>query len=77
MMELTTGNRTPLEREMLYRLPPGTLDMLAITGCDDGALLDYTIEKCPDDPEVTGISTRTRTTALQSLHWAGFDSSDP
>lgn len=64
---LTIGFRTPVEREILSRLPPNTLEWLAITGCDDGALLDTSVGKCPDDPKMMQINTVTRTTALQSI----------
>lgn len=74
-MTLTIGFRTPVEREILSRLPPNTLELLAITGCDDGALLHTSVEECPDDPKMVQINTVTKTTALQSIGWTGFDSS--
>ena len=73
-MTLTVGFRTPVEREILSRLPPNTLELLAITGCDDGALLDTSVENCPDDPKMVRINTVKRTTALESIGWTGFDS---
>lgn len=67
--------RSPAERDVLSRLPPNTLELLAMMGCDDGALLGTSIEKSPDDPNMLGIKTWTKTTALQSMNWMGFDSS--
>ena len=49
--------------------------MLAITACDDGAVVDVSAERDPDDPSMIRIKTLTRTTALESNEWAGFGSS--
>lgn len=71
---LKMGYRTPVEREILSRLPPNTLEWLAIEGCDDGALVDVSMEKCTNDPEMVTINYSMRTTALQSMGWTGFNS---
>jgi len=71
---LTTACRTPVKRQVLNRLPPSTLDLLAMTCCDDGALLHCSIEQCPNDPEMLILKTLTRLTALHSMGWTGFNS---
>jgi hypothetical protein len=50
-------------------MPPGMLDLLAITDCDDGAMRDMRIEEDPDD------STMVKRTALETKGWTGFNSS--
>ena len=73
--DLTVSSKTPTERSILSRLPPGTLELLAMTGCDDGALEDVSILEDPKYPGKVGISKMRRNTALESMGWAGFDSS--
>lgn len=58
----------------MRRLPANMLEYLAITGCDDGALEDSSIEPNPDDPSMMRISTLRKTTALESKQWEGFSS---
>lgn len=65
---------TSVEREVLGRSPPNTLEVLALTSCDDGTLLDTSVEPCPNNPEMLLIGTLKRTTALESIGWTGFDS---
>jgi hypothetical protein len=66
--------RTPIQREILKRLPPSTLQYLAITDCDDGAMLDTKIE--PSEIEgMVEVSELKMPTALESMGWTGFDSS--
>jgi hypothetical protein len=55
-------------------MPPGTLEYLAITDCDDGAMKDHRFEKDPDDPTMVKISYLKRHTALDSMGWTGFSS---
>ena len=69
------SSRTPIERSILGRLPPATLEFLAITGCDDGALEGANMREDPRDPDMVEIATMMRKTALESMGWAGFDSS--
>ncbi|KAF2030461.1 hypothetical protein EK21DRAFT_111983 [Setomelanomma holmii] len=66
---------TPVEQAVLSRMPPGTLEYLAIVACDDGAIGDSSIVDNPDDPSMKIITTLQRRTALESLDWHGFHSS--
>jgi hypothetical protein len=75
LIVLTLSLRTPIEQEVLSRLPPGTLEYLAITACDDGAVIDVSIEKDAHDPTLVQINSMMRKTALDSMGWAGFRSS--
>jgi hypothetical protein len=59
----------------MSRLPPSTLELLALTACDDGAIADVSVEKDPDDPTMVRIGTMTKKTALDSMNWRGFQSS--
>jgi hypothetical protein len=68
-------HRTPIEQAILKLMPPATLDLLAITDCDDGAMRDMQIEEDPDDPAMVRVSSMVRRTALETEGWAGFDSS--
>jgi hypothetical protein len=61
-----------VERDVLRRLPPSTLDYLAITGCDDGAMGDSSVRPDPDDPTMVRVESMTRQTALESKGWVGF-----
>ena len=67
-------HRTPIEQALLKLMPPGTLDLLAITDCDDGARRDIKIEEDPDDPTMVRVSSMVRRTALETRGWTGFDS---
>lgn len=71
---LTFYPRTNTEREILERLPPGTLDYLAITDCDDGAMKNFSIKNDPDDPTMVQISYMQKRTALDQIGWSGFSS---
>lgn len=56
-------------------MPPGTLDHFALTDCDDGATRDVSVEKDPNDPTMVRVSSMVRQTALETMGWTGFDSS--
>jgi hypothetical protein len=68
-------HRTPIEQAILKLMPPGTLDLLVITDCDDGAMRDMQVEEDPDDPALVRVSSMVWRTALETEGWAGFDSS--
>jgi hypothetical protein len=68
-------HRTPIEQAILKLMPPGTLDYLAITDCDDGATGDVSVENLPNDPTMVRVSSMVRRTALETMGWTGFDSS--
>lgn len=55
---------------------PGMLEYLAITACDDGAVVDSSIEKSKDRPEMTEISLVRRRTAMEQRGWKGFSTDD-
>ncbi|KAI9702182.1 MAG: hypothetical protein M1820_006264 [Bogoriella megaspora] len=74
--EILFARMSPLERQILSRMPQSTLTMLAMLGCDDGAMLNTSIEPCSDDPTKVRISQSHRNTALDSMHWQGFSSGD-
>jgi hypothetical protein len=67
-------HRTPVERAILEIMPPGTLDLLALTDCDDGAMRDQKVEKDPNDPTIVRVEALVRQTALGTKGWTGFDS---
>jgi hypothetical protein len=52
------------------------LEYLAITSCDDGAVVDVSFGDCQDDPEKVEIRTLSRKTALEHSGWKGFSSND-
>jgi len=68
-------HRTPIEQAILKLMPPGTLDYLALTDCDDGATGDVSVENLPNDPTMVRVSSMVRRTALETMGWAGFNSS--
>lgn len=68
-------HRTPIEQAILKLMPPGTLDYLALTDCDDGATGDVSVENLPNDPTMVRVSSMVRRTALETMGWTGFDSS--
>ena len=43
--------RIPNKREVLKRLPPAELEYLAMTTCDEGAMLPGGIHLDPNNPE--------------------------
>jgi hypothetical protein len=74
MVRLTTvfmDSRSAIERDVLSRLPPNTLEMLAIMACDNGALLNTSIKPCLDNLEMMMISSSNRPKALD--HQVGLD----
>ena len=60
---------------MLKLMPPGTIDLLAIIDCDDGAMRDMNFEEDPDDPTMVRVSSMIRRTALKTTGWEEFNSS--
>lgn len=56
-------------------MAPGMLEYLAITACDDGAMVDSSVTEDPHEPTMVQINTMMKKTALDALDWAGFDSS--
>lgn len=66
--------RTPVERELLKRMPPNTLELLALYLCDNNPLVSTSIEPS-DDPKRVKIEVVRRPKALDSLGWTGFESS--
>ncbi|KAI9802420.1 MAG: hypothetical protein M1825_002804 [Sarcosagium campestre] len=73
--EIILQRMTPIEQDLLSRLPAGTLEYLAITACDDGAMEDVSVEEDPLDPNMIQIETMMDRTALDSMGWTGFHSS--
>ena len=71
---LTRECRTPVERELLERMPPNTLEILAIQSCDDNALVNASISPS-DDPDMVTIEMVMKPRALDSMGWIGFQSS--
>lgn len=67
--------RTSIERDILSRLPTDTLEYLAITACDDSAVGDVGVAQDPDNPNMVQVTTMRKVSALDSLGWAGFNSS--
>ncbi|KAJ4382545.1 hypothetical protein N0V86_001765 [Didymella sp. IMI 355093] len=65
---------TPIERELLKRMPPNTLEILAIQSCDDDALVGASVGQS-DDPDMVTIKTMRRPRALDLMGWSGFQSS--
>ena len=55
---------------------PGMLDYLAISSCDDGALVDVSIQKSEDTPGYVEIKSLYRRTAVDQRGWKGFSSND-
>jgi hypothetical protein len=71
----TLVHRTPIKQALLNLMPPGMLDLLAITDCDDGAMRDMRIEEDPDDSTMVRVSSMVKRTALETKGWTGFNSS--
>jgi len=65
---------TPIERELLKRMPPNTLEFLAFQLCNDNALVSTSI-KPSDDPDKVVIEEVRRPRALDLMGWTGFQSS--
>jgi hypothetical protein len=55
---------------------PWMLEYLAVTTCDDDALVDSYIRKSKDNPEMMVLSLVHRKTALEQRGWKGFSSDD-
>ncbi|MDF2434919.1 MAG: hypothetical protein JWP44_4550 [Mucilaginibacter sp.] len=53
---------------------PGMLHLLAITSCDDGAIVDVSIRSCQDDPEMVEVTHLSRRTEMEQRGWTGFSS---
>lgn len=68
------AHRTPMEKDILSRMPSGTLDFLAIRDCDDGATRGHRIETDPDNPDMVKITYERKVSALDSMGWTGFSS---
>jgi hypothetical protein len=64
-----------MQQAMLKLMPSGMLDLRAITDCDDGARRDMKMEVDPEDPTMVRVSSMVRQTALKTMGWTGFDSS--
>ncbi|KAL1876172.1 hypothetical protein VTK73DRAFT_9610 [Phialemonium thermophilum] len=73
--ELLLERMTPNERERVKRVP-GLLDFLALSSCDDGALLDVALDRSPATPGFVSVETRWRPTAVEKRGWKGFSSND-
>jgi hypothetical protein len=58
---------------MLKKMP-GMLEYLAITSCDDGALIDAALEESEDTPDHVMVKTVYRQTATDQIGWKGFSS---
>lgn len=71
---LTNENRTPVEREVLDRMPPIALEILAIQLCDDDGLIHSSVSPS-DDPDIMAIREVKRPRALDLMGWNGFQSS--
>jgi hypothetical protein len=52
------------------------LDYLAISSCDDGALIDVSVQESEDTPGYVKIKSRYRCTAVDQSGWKGFSSDD-
>lgn len=68
--------RTGEQLQVLNRMPPDYLEILAVTACDDGAMGDVTVEEDPDDPTMVIVSSMSQQSALDSMGWTGFEASD-
>lgn len=55
---------------------PGMLDYLAITACDDGAVIDVSVRNSEDSPDEVVITSLKRVAALDERGWKGFSSDD-
>ncbi|TAQ85241.1 hypothetical protein B7494_g6437 [Chlorociboria aeruginascens] len=66
-LETVFQDMTPIEQDVLSRLPPGALEYLAITACDDGAVGNVSFEKDPHNPTMMQINPFMRKTALDSM----------
>ncbi|KAI2607967.1 hypothetical protein GGR54DRAFT_390293 [Hypoxylon sp. NC1633] len=62
------------ERQTLKFMPPGTLDFLAMTACDDGAYISSSVTSDPNDPSKVKISVLKKKTAVEEMGWNGFSS---
>jgi hypothetical protein len=71
---LIRDDRTPVERELLERMPPNTLEWLAMQLCDDDALVSTDI-KPSGDPSMARIEVVKRSRALDLMGCTGFQSS--
>ncbi|KAM0251911.1 hypothetical protein ACHAQJ_007974 [Trichoderma viride] len=71
--EVLLARMSSTERKMLKKMP-GMLDYLTITSCDDGALIDASLEECRDDPEQVMVNTVYRQAATDQIGWKGFSS---
>jgi hypothetical protein len=52
------------------------LEDLAITTCDDGALVDSSVHESKDHLGMVEVSVVHRRTALEQRGWKGFSSND-
>jgi len=59
-------DRTPVELELLKRMSPDTLEMLAIESCDDNALVNSSVSPS-NDPNMVTIEMVRRPTALDAI----------
>jgi hypothetical protein len=55
---------------------PGMLEYLAVTSCDDGAVVDVSFRDSQVDSGKMEITRLCRKTALQQRGWKGFSSND-
>jgi hypothetical protein len=55
---------------------PWMLEYLAITTCDDDALVDLSVRESKDHPGMVNVSVVHRKTGLEQRGWKGFSSGD-
>ncbi|KAI9721985.1 MAG: hypothetical protein M1812_001943 [Candelaria pacifica] len=69
---LVLARMSPMQREVLSYCPPGMLDMLAITQCDEDALRDCSITTAK--PEFVSVNTMFTGETLERMGWEEFSS---
>jgi hypothetical protein len=52
------------------------LEYLAVTTCDDDALVDLSVRESKDHPGMVNVSVVHRKTGLEQRGWKGFSSGD-
>ncbi|RHZ43196.1 nucleic acid/nucleotide deaminase domain-containing protein [Aspergillus thermomutatus] len=73
--QIILGRMSRNEREILKQMP-WMLEYLAITACDDDALVDASIRESKDHPGMAEVSVVHRKTAMEQRGWKGFSSND-
>jgi hypothetical protein len=74
MEPLTRGNKTPIERDILGRVPLNNLEYFAMYLCDDDALIGSSVEP-PSDSNMVKIMVLKRPRVLDAMGWTGFQRS--